>query len=387
VCGGLGRYYDIDPVIFRIVFPVLAIFAGAGILLYAAGWLLIPEEGSAENEAQRLFGGRGSGSTVLAVLAVVLGGIVFLAWVGDGPSGPAVVLLAVVALLVFAANRRQDAASRQSPMNQGPSWAGSAGRSGTAAASFAPPPPYPPPPYPPSPPPAFSSPPPYPPPTYRGPSQVMPPPPRRAPAPPRESSPLPLLTVSVAALVAGALVLVGLAPSIEITAAVVAASVTVVIGLGLLVGAWFGRARSLIAVGVAAVLTLVAVATFDVPLRGGFGSRDWRPASVRDLDSPYRLGAGDARLDLTALTLPGRPVEVEATLGSGELVVIAPENADLVVAASAGLGQVDLPNGTTDGLGARREYRYEGETAGLDPARLVELHLKVGVGRVEVRRA
>src|SRR5436305_13098771 len=45
VCGGLGDYFDVDPVIFRIAFVVLAFVGGAGFLLYPAAWLLLPEEG------------------------------------------------------------------------------------------------------------------------------------------------------------------------------------------------------------------------------------------------------------------------------------------------------------------------------------------------------
>ena len=36
VCGGLGDYFDVDPVIFRIAFVVLAFVGGAGLLLYPA---------------------------------------------------------------------------------------------------------------------------------------------------------------------------------------------------------------------------------------------------------------------------------------------------------------------------------------------------------------
>jgi phage shock protein PspC (stress-responsive transcriptional regulator) len=389
VCGGLGRYFDLDPVIFRIAFPVLAIFAGAGIVLYGLGWLLIPEEGTADTEAHRLFKGRGTASTVFAAVAVTLGAIVFFARIGDGPGPTVIVLLAVMALLVTAANRRSDryAASGQAPPRYAPS----------PTASFTSPPPYDAPPAD-RPPPAPYSPPRFgpagaaeparpagpPPPWYTVPTQVTPPPPA---AQPRERSPLPLLTVSVAALVAGTLVLIGLDPEIKITLGVVVASVLVVVGLGLVVGAWFGRARSLIAVGVAAVLTLVAVATYDIPLRGGVGERLWAPTSVETLDSPYRLGTGNARLDLTEMALPGRPVDVEASIGTGNLVAIVPGDADLLVTADAGLGEVDLPNGTTDGLSAHREYRYEGATAGLDATHLIRLDLKVGIGQVEVRRA
>jgi phage shock protein PspC (stress-responsive transcriptional regulator) len=34
VCGGLGDYFDIDPVLVRIIFVVLALTEGVGILLY-----------------------------------------------------------------------------------------------------------------------------------------------------------------------------------------------------------------------------------------------------------------------------------------------------------------------------------------------------------------
>src|SRR5215210_8522280 len=61
VAGGLGRYAGIDPLIFRILFVVLAIFGGSGILLYALGWLLLPEDGEELSEAQRLFGGKAGG--------------------------------------------------------------------------------------------------------------------------------------------------------------------------------------------------------------------------------------------------------------------------------------------------------------------------------------
>src|SRR6478735_549751 len=45
VAGGLGRHLDIDPVILRVAFVVLVFFGGAGLILYGALWLLVPEEG------------------------------------------------------------------------------------------------------------------------------------------------------------------------------------------------------------------------------------------------------------------------------------------------------------------------------------------------------
>jgi phage shock protein PspC (stress-responsive transcriptional regulator) len=42
VCGGLGEFLVLDPVLFRAAFLVLAVVGGLGILLYAVLWLLIP---------------------------------------------------------------------------------------------------------------------------------------------------------------------------------------------------------------------------------------------------------------------------------------------------------------------------------------------------------
>lgn len=46
VCGGLGRYFNVDPIIFRIGAVVLAFIGGAGLLAYLAALLLIPSEDS-----------------------------------------------------------------------------------------------------------------------------------------------------------------------------------------------------------------------------------------------------------------------------------------------------------------------------------------------------
>ena len=44
VCGGLGEYFNIDPIIIRIIFILITIFGGSGILIYIILWLVIPSE-------------------------------------------------------------------------------------------------------------------------------------------------------------------------------------------------------------------------------------------------------------------------------------------------------------------------------------------------------
>ncbi len=54
VAGGLARYLGVDTMIVRIAFVVLTVVGGAGIPLYLAGLLLIPDEGSDQSIAGSL---------------------------------------------------------------------------------------------------------------------------------------------------------------------------------------------------------------------------------------------------------------------------------------------------------------------------------------------
>ena len=44
VCAGLAEYLDIDPTIVRIVWVLVVLFAGFGILLYVILWLIMPKQ-------------------------------------------------------------------------------------------------------------------------------------------------------------------------------------------------------------------------------------------------------------------------------------------------------------------------------------------------------
>jgi phage shock protein PspC (stress-responsive transcriptional regulator) len=45
LCGGVARYWEIDPVLVRVGWALLALSGGIGLVLYLAGWLLIPGRG------------------------------------------------------------------------------------------------------------------------------------------------------------------------------------------------------------------------------------------------------------------------------------------------------------------------------------------------------
>ena len=42
VCTGLGEYFDLDPVLFRIAFVIAAIVYGTGFLIYIVIWIVAP---------------------------------------------------------------------------------------------------------------------------------------------------------------------------------------------------------------------------------------------------------------------------------------------------------------------------------------------------------
>jgi phage shock protein PspC (stress-responsive transcriptional regulator) len=79
VCGGLGRYFGIDPVIFRIGAVALVFLGGAGLFLYLAALLLVPSDKSPGE------GPRGIGQRALAIVGVVLLVIAAAAIFSHGP--------------------------------------------------------------------------------------------------------------------------------------------------------------------------------------------------------------------------------------------------------------------------------------------------------------
>jgi len=44
VCSGLARYMNVDPVLVRLIFLVLALSTGIGFIAYIVGWIVMPKE-------------------------------------------------------------------------------------------------------------------------------------------------------------------------------------------------------------------------------------------------------------------------------------------------------------------------------------------------------
>jgi phage shock protein C len=78
VCGGLGRYLGIDPVLLRVAFIILSLANGLGLIAYVVAWVAIPEERPDQPAGPVPEPRREMGRMVLGGSLVVLGLVLLL---------------------------------------------------------------------------------------------------------------------------------------------------------------------------------------------------------------------------------------------------------------------------------------------------------------------
>ncbi|MFD9307318.1 PspC domain-containing protein [Streptomyces sp. NPDC060048] len=412
VCGGLGRYFHLDPVIFRIVLGVLAVTGGVGLIFYGFAWLLLPQEGEEDSEAKKLLTGRVEGATLAAVFAALVGCALFLSMLDNG----GLALFSVLAALALAGgaywSQRHRHTGAQAPQDKaaggaefvwpeatrtghrvvhspappetqapptpgGPSWwrdplvkDGTTGPVGSTGYLWGPADPAPD--------------------DLGGPARA-PAGERVRPAPRGGVGGRVFALALLAGVVGAASVWEGSTLSHALQVAL--AGALVVFGLGLAVSSVKGRTgfgTVLLAV-ITAGLLAGAVA---LPKEIGTDWRDvnWRPASVDAVAPRYEAGTGLATLDLSHLDVPkGATVPVRASIEAGRLRVILPREVTGQVEATVRLGDIQMP-GEADGA---IRVKHDGETRretltptpGTEAGGTIELHLNAGVGQVEVARA
>ena len=135
VAGGLGRHLDVDPLLLRVAFVVLTFFGGAGLIVYAAGWLLVPEDDGTEAPIRLEDRTRG---VVLAVVGVIAGVSVVAELAGNawGPWFPwQLVVVALVAAVLLSRRDRGYPAPGATPAY--PTTAADAGPAGPAGPATA----------------------------------------------------------------------------------------------------------------------------------------------------------------------------------------------------------------------------------------------------------
>lgn len=343
VGGGLARHLDVDPVLVRVALVVAVFFGGAGILLYAAGWLLLPEDGT-ERAALHL----DDRNRAFALIGVgALAGIALLAdSVGQWGAPWPLVGIALIALVVLTVIDRDKAAPVTAP------------------------------PVPHAPDPVTGQ----PVPAGPGVPVVAPPAFHRPPRNPRKRGPVLFwFTLVLAALGVGVLGTLDLA-GVGVHDPAYPAVVVAACGVMLLVGAFWGRAGGIILVGLLASVAL-AGATAAGEIDGSDIQRT--PTRAVDVDDSLSAGSGQIVLDLRDVTdlqaLDGRDIDLDVTFGRVEVIV--PDGLGVDVSGRVkGGGQVELFGDHRDGFDVRDTRGHE-LGRGLPE---IDLDVTVGFGEIQV---
>lgn len=402
VLGGLGRRLGIDPVVLRVATVVLAIFGGVGVLLYAIAWLMVPAEDEERSVLDQALGrgeDRRSGTVPLALLLATVGLISGIGIIAGTWDGGVLLLLAVMGVYLLL-RRRDDEAERaradgpqeawfDSPyvydptvaaaqagtVGGGTATASATGTAGTRATGSQPGPSGPTSGWP------------------EGPDWGPPPgPPAPAPEPPaarpaKQRSHLGLITFC-AALVSVGVLAVNEAAWANYPPALFIAVPLGIVAVGLLVGAWYGRSRGLIFLGILLSLALIPATWLSQWDFSDAGDATYTYTTAAAVPTEHRShGVGDNVYDLSGLTLTDdQTVRLSVEQGVGELTILVPPNADVTVSqASLGAGDMSILGESRDGAGQEFTDLVDNGPDGPGGGRIV-LDLDMGLGSLEVTR-
>jgi len=206
-----------------------------------------------------------------------------------------------------------------------------------------------------------------------------------ASAPPRTRSVLGRLVLSLAVFAVGVVVLVDVAGA-HVPVSVYFAAPLAVVAAGLIVGAWYGRARGLIAVG--AVFSVLLAITLAAETHGWTDTRapvTWGPAGVEQLQPSYRIDTGNAVLDVSRVDFTGRSQSVEVHVSAGNLDIVLPSTVDVEVRATVGIGNATVLGQEWGGIGQSGHTVTDNGPDGPGGGTLT-INATVNVGNLEVRR-
>lgn len=208
--------------------------------------------------------------------------------------------------------------------------------------------------------------------------------PLEPPRPERRRSRLGRLVWSVVLIAVGVLAVVDLA-GMDVPASAYLAVPLAVVGAGLVVGGWYGRARSLVVVGAVLSIATALTSAAEHSIGATRATVAWRPTGVEQLDPAYRIGIGNARLDLSGLVFTGRNASVDVSVDVGNLTVLLPRDVDVTVDASVEVGTAQVLGEHWDGIGQARRSVSDNGPDGAGGGQLT-LRATVDVGDLEVRR-
>jgi phage shock protein PspC (stress-responsive transcriptional regulator) len=357
VAGGLADYFGIDPVWVRLGFVAAVFLGGAGILAYIVLYVVMPtgtggEPSTAERLVERVAHSMRNTPTLIGAGLVILGAILvanqLFEWRSGVIWGFALIFFGVL-LFVQREERATEEPTAVSAVAAPPAAPGD-----TAVLPMGAPP--------------------------LPPGTAPSPPPRRVP---RERSGLGWMTLGALLVAIGVVTLLDLQDVVRLTAGQYLAMAVATIGVGLLVGAWYGRARWLIVPGLVLIPFMLAASLIHVPFEGGVGDRLFRPTSIEAVEPEYHLVAGQMLLDLNEVPFGPGTYTIEATTVVGRILVLVPENVRVEIHAKTGAGQVSLFGQTDEGLNVDVRRIFEPRVAGA-PAGVLQLDLEAALGQVEV---
>ena len=159
-----------------------------------------------------------------------------------------------------------------------------------------------------------------------------------------------------------------------------------VVGVGLIIAAWRGRAWALVPVGLLLVLLIVVAEALVVPVDAGTGEQTEIVDTRAELARDHELFAGQLTLDLRDVPLSaGETATVEAAVGAGQLRVLVPADATVIVDANVRIGEVVSdggPEANESGVGLDERFTLAGDADSPE----LDLDLFVGTGSLEVTR-
>jgi phage shock protein PspC (stress-responsive transcriptional regulator) len=112
VSGGLGRYFDLNPAVFRLGFVVLTLLGGAGVLVYLAAVLVIPVEGNEHSIASQVLAERRERPWPVVGLGLAGVALILLLSRGGIAVGAGWVVVLVAGLVILWLSRRGMRTSR-----------------------------------------------------------------------------------------------------------------------------------------------------------------------------------------------------------------------------------------------------------------------------------
>lgn len=155
------------------------------------------------------------------------------------------------------------------------------------------------------------------------------------------------------------------------------------VGVGglLVAGSKWAHAGGAIAMGVMLVALLAAASASDIAPSVSAGDRTFAPTTLSQVESPYKLGAGNLVLDFSSLALPSETTtSIEATVGMGQVDISVPFGVTVRARTRAGMGDVKVFGQEESGIGVDKTV-----TAGSGTPALV-IDASVGMGEVVVHR-